>query len=315
MRTDELTDGHTPVLLEEVVAGLKIQPAGRYIDCTYGRGGHSAAILERLDSSGWLLAFDRDPEAVASAHRRFGRDRRFRIVHGSYTLLDSVVAEAGLSGMIDGVLLDLGVSSPQLEDPARGFGFMQDGALDMRMDPTQGMAVAEWLNTASAAEIERVLREFGEEPHARHIARAIIAARQRQPITRTRQLAELVAASVPPVRDHKHPATLTFQALRIFINRELEELRAVLPHTVRALAPGGRLVVISFHSLEDRMVKRFLRAEARGDDYPPDLPVLDAALKPRLRIIGKARRPSAEEMERNPRSRSAVLRVAEKIAA
>lgn len=315
MRADELTDGHTPVLLEEVVAGLKIQPAGRYIDCTYGRGGHSAAILERLDSSGWLLAFDRDPEAVASAYRRFGRDRRFRIVHGSYTLLDSVVAEAGLSGMINGVLLDLGVSSPQLEDPARGFGFMQDGALDMRMDPTQGMAVAEWLNTVSAVEIERVLREFGEEPYARHIARAIIAARQRQPITRTRQLAELVAASVPPARDHKHPATLAFQALRIFINRELEELRAVLPHSVRALAPGGRLVVISFHSLEDRIVKRFLRAEARGDDYPPDLPVLGAAVKPRLRIIGKARRPSAEEMERNPRSRSAVLRVAEKLAA
>lgn len=299
-----------PVLLHAVVESLAIEPAGHYVDATFGRGGHSAAILQCLGPDGRLLVMDRDPEAAAWAEQQYGDDQRVVVVRGSFTLLEQVVEKAGMTGRINGVLIDLGVSSPQLDDPARGFSFMHDGALDMRMDPQTDMPVADWLNRAAEEDIARVLRDYGEEPHARRIARAIVAAR---PFSRTRELAEVIAAAVPRREPGRHPATRAFQALRIFINRELDELRAVLPQTLRVLAPGGRLAVISFHSLEDRIVKRFMREESRGDPYPAGLPVPASALQPRLRRIGAARRPDAAEIESNPRARSAVLRVAERL--
>jgi 16S rRNA (cytosine1402-N4)-methyltransferase len=303
---------HVPVLLDVVLEALAITPAGCYVDATFGRGGHSDAILQRLGPAGGLLVMDRDPDAAACAERRYEADQRVRVVRGSFTLLEQAVEKAGMTGHINGVLIDLGVSSPQLDDPARGFSFMHDGALDMRMDPAVGEPVAAWLNRAGQADITRVLREYGEEPHARRIARAIVEAR---PLHHTRELAELIASVVPRHEPGRHPATRTFQALRIFINRELDELSTVLPQTLRVLAPGGRLVVISFHSLEDRIVKRFMREESRGDPYPADLPIQAAALHPQLRLIGSARRPDAAETERNPRARSAIMRVAERISA
>lgn len=307
---DNTGPAHVPVLLHAVVEGLAIRPAGSYVDATFGRGGHSAAILQRLGPDGRLLVMDRDPEAAASAEQQYEKDQRVVVVRGSFTLLEKAVEKAGMTGRINGVLIDLGVSSPQLDDPARGFSFMQDGALDMRMDPTVGEPVAAWLNRASLDDIVCVLRDYGEEPHARRIARAIVAAR---PLHRTRQLAEVIAAAVPRREPGRHPATRAFQALRIFINRELDELRAVLPQTLRVLAPGGRLAVISFHSLEDRIVKRFMREESRGDPYPAGLPVPASELHPGLRLVGGALHPDETEIERNPRARSAVLRVAERL--
>jgi 16S rRNA (cytosine1402-N4)-methyltransferase len=264
-----------------------------------------------------LLAIDKDPQAVAAAKDRFGTDSRFSIAQGSFTQLGRLVQERGWqqseTGGVDGVLLDLGVSSPQLDDPERGFSFRHDGELDMRMDPTVGQSAAEWLATAEEYDIRRVLREYGEEKFAKRIAYAIVKTRAETPITTTGQLAALIAEASPVHEKGKDPATRSFQAIRIFINGELDDLKACLPQALEVLKPGGRLAVISFHSLEDRIVKRFMRKEARGDEFPPDLPIPQSALSPHLKLIGKAIRASEAEIAANPRARSAVLRVAERL--
>lgn len=305
---------HRPVLLDEVLEALNIRPDGVYLDGTFGRGGHSAAILERLNDKGRLLAMDKDPQAIAVAQSRFAGDSRFSIVRGSYTMLGHEVEIRGWKGKVDGILLDLGVSSPQIDDPGRGFSFRHDGPLDMRMDPDSGHSAAEWLAEASEDEIALVLKEYGEERFARRIARAIVHERMQAPITTTARLAKIVSEANPKWERDKHPATRSFQAIRIFINAELDELEQVLAQSVEMLAPGGRLALISFHSLEDRRVKRFIRDEARGGDFPPGLPVTDAQLKRRLRPVGKDIRAGKAELEANPRARSAVLRVAERLA-
>ena len=305
---------HKPVLFVEALAALQILPEGRYVDATFGRGGHSAAILDALGEHGRLLAIDKDPEAVSYGREHFAGDPRFSIEQGSFAMLDRLVRNIGCLGQVNGVLLDLGVSSPQLDSPQRGFSFLRDGPLDMRMDSSSGDTAADWLAQASAEEIARVIREYGEERFARRIAAAIVDSREQAPILTTRQLAEIIAAAVPFREKNKHPATRSFQAIRIFINRELEDLRECLAQVLEVLAPGGRLVVICFHSLEDRMVKRFMRDNARGDAFPPGVPVTQAQIKPRLRLLGKARRPAAGEVAHNPRARSAVLRVAERLA-
>lgn len=302
---------HRPVLLTEVLEGLDIQSNGMYVDGTFGRGGHAGAILGRLGSAGKLLAMDKDPEAVRSAELQFGSDSRFEIEHGAFTMLGQLIEQRQLKGRVNGLLLDLGVSSPQLDDPLRGFSFSDDGPLDMRMDPAAGLSAAQWLAEADEQAISDVLKTFGEERFARRIARKIVQARKEEPVCTTRQLAELIAAAVPVRERHKHPATRSFLALRIFINRELDDLQAVLEQVPDALAKHGRLAVISFHSLEDRIVKRFIRREYRGQQPPPDLPLSGMEHQPRLRPVGKAIRPGAAEVARNPRARSAVLRVAE----
>jgi 16S rRNA (cytosine1402-N4)-methyltransferase len=307
-----MNDLHRPVLLDEVLDALQIKQDGLYVDGTFGRGGHAAALLERLQGQGRLLAFDKDPEALTYAANRFPTESRLMMRRGSFRNLGSVVAELGWQGKVDGVLLDLGVSSPQLDDAARGFSFLNEGSLDMRMNPQEGVSAADWLAKASAEEIADVLWKYGEERCSRRIARAIVSRRETDLICTTRQLAELIAAAVPGRERKKHPATRSFQAIRIFINHELEDLEAVLPQVVKALAPGGRLAVISFHSLEDRLVKRFIREEQRGPQLPPDLPVMPEAFTPRLRAVGKAIRASDSEVQANPRARSATLRVAER---
>lgn len=304
---------HRPVLFDEVLEALNIRPDGIYLDGTFGRGGHSAAILERLSENGRLLAMDKDPQAIEVAQQRFSGDARFSIVRGSYTMLGQEVEQRGWKGKVDGILLDLGVSSPQLDDASRGFSFRHDGPLDMRMDPDSGISAAEWLNSAKAEEIARVLKEYGEERFAKRIAAAIVREREQQPIATTARLAKIVADANPKWEKDKNPATRSFQAIRIFINAELEELEQVLAQSVEVLAPGGRLAVISFHSLEDRRVKRFIRDEARGGDFPPDLPVTDSQMNRRLRAIGRDIRAGQRELAENPRSRSAVLRVAERL--
>lgn len=304
---------HEPVLLDEALAGLDIQPGGFYIDGTFGRGGHAGAILAALGPEGRLLAMDKDPEAVESAQAQFGDDPRFAISQGAFTRLAELVRERDMSGQVDGLLLDLGVSSPQLDDAGRGFSFSEDGPLDMRMDPTTGQSAAEWLGSAGEGEIARVLKTLGEERYAKRIARAIVNARSETPVTTTRQLAELVAGAVPTREKHKHPATRTFQAIRIHVNRELDDIREVLDQVPEVLAPHGRLAVISFHSLEDRIVKRFIRDEYQGEAPPPEFPLAGMDYKPRLKPVGKAIRPSDAEVDRNPRARSAVLRVAERL--
>jgi len=305
---------HRPVLLDEVLAALNIRPEGIYLDGTFGRGGHSAAILQQLNDNGRLLATDKDPQAVEVARQRFASDKRFSIVQGSFTMLGQEVEKRGWKGKVDGILLDLGVSSPQLDDPQRGFSFHRDGPLDMRMDPESGVSAAEWLATAKEAEIAQVLKEYGEERFAKRIARAIVQQREMSPITTTGQLAKIVAEANPKWEKDKNPATRSFQAIRIFINSELDELEQTLAQSVDLLAPGGRLAVISFHSLEDRRVKRFIRDEARGGEFPPDLPVTEAQFNRRLRAVGKDIRAGQEELAVNPRARSAVLRVAERLA-
>lgn len=304
---------HRPVLLAEVIEGLSIRPSGVYVDATFGRGGHAQALLQRLDAQGVLLAIDKDPEAVAAARKMFADDARFSIEQGTFAMLEHYVQGRGWKGKVDGVLLDLGVSSPQLDDPLRGFSFRHDGPLDMRMDPQVGMSAAQWLADASEAGIIAVLRNYGEERYAPRIARALITARKESPLTTTRQLAAIVAAANPAWEPGKDPATRTFQAIRIFINRELEDVAACLPQALEVLAPRGRLAVISFHSLEDRIVKRYMRDEARGDRFPVGVPVLATQLRPRVRLAGKAIHASPQELSENPRARSAVLRIAEKI--
>jgi 16S rRNA (cytosine1402-N4)-methyltransferase len=302
---------HQPVLLAEAIEALRIRPDGAYADATIGRGGHSAAILARLSPRGRLVALDRDPEAVAAAQSI--RDPRFAIRHARFSALAQMLREAGLR-QVDGVLFDLGVSSPQLETPARGFSFRTDAPLDMRMDPTRGETAAEWLARATEGELRGVIKEYGEERFAGPIAKAIVAARARGGIRTTVELAGVVAAAVRTRERGQDPATRTFQALRIHLNQELEELSLALPQARDALAPGGRLVVISFHSLEDRIVKRFLREEAQPQ-LPERLPVKATEMpQPRLRLGGRPLRPAAGEVKANPRARSAVMRVAERPA-
>lgn len=306
--------GHETVLLRPAVDALVTDRAGFYVDGTFGRGGHSRLILEVLDKNGRLLATDHDPEAIRVGRELMQQDVRFDIRQCSFSEIDSVVSELGLEGQVNGILLDLGVSSPQLDDAERGFSFTHDGPLDMRMNPQQGQSAAEWIASAAEEDIANVIYEFGEERYSRRIARAIVRERALQPITRTLQLAEIVKQANPAWEKHKHPATRAFQAIRIFINRELESLERLLSQAVALLAPGGRLVIISFHSLEDRLVKQFIQRQSKGDDFPRDLPVMMSAIKPALKKMGKAIKASAQEVEHNPRARSAVMRIAEKPA-
>ena len=306
---------HTPVLLAEVLAGLSVKADGRYCDATFGRGGHTAAILAQLGPAGRVCAIDRDPDAIAAGRERFAAESRLTLVRGSFGRLEERVRAAGWEGELQGVLLDLGVSSPQLDEARRGFSFMQDGPLDMRMDNESGLSAAQWLARAGEREIADVLFKLGEEKFSRRIARAIVATRAATPIVTTRQLADLVAGAVPTREPGKHPATRTFQAIRIHVNHELEEAGAAMPQAVNLLAPGGRLCVVSFHSLEDRLVKRFMRREAQGDPIFAELPNVPPHARPRLKLIGGAVMPGDAEIARNPRARSAVLRVAERVAA
>ena len=303
---------HQPVLAAEVLSALRVKPDGSYVDCTFGRGGHSREILARLGPDGRLLAMDRDPSAVAAG--RAITDPRLTLLHARFSALASMLQRHRMPS-VDAVLLDLGVSSPQLDEAGRGFSFQQDGPLDMRMDPGAGMSAAQWLMQAGEREIGEVIRRYGEERFAKQIARAIVAARSRRPIDRTGQLAEIVAQAVPTREPRQNPATRTFQALRIYLNQELEELEMTLPQAEAALAPGGRLAVISFHSLEDRIVKRFMQAAARPP-VPARVPLREKEMpRPRLTLVGRAIKPTHAEVTANPRARSAVLRVAEKVAA
>lgn len=305
---------HRPVLLEESIEALTIKPDGFYIDGTFGRGGHTAAILEKLSSKGRILVIDKDPEAIKTAEALYHKDKRVLIRQGSFTKLVEWIDELGQQNSIDGVLLDLGVSSPQLDEAKRGFSFLRDGPLDMRMDPTIGIDAATWLRQVKVDELATVLRTYGEERYAKRIAKAIVESERQAPILTTKQLAAVIAKANPGWEKHKHPATRSFQAIRIFINKELEELETVLEKSVKVLKKGGRLVVISFHSLEDRLVKQFIRKGEKGDELPRGLPVKQEQINNYLKQIGKKMTPSKAEMERNPRARSAVLRIAEKVS-
>ena len=308
----QATFEHQPVLLQDVLQGLAVRPSGLYVDATFGRGGHAAAILAQLNEHGKLLAMDQDPQAVAVGIQRFAGDARFEMIQGNFATLAAVCAARGMSGKLDGVLLDLGVSSPQLDDASRGFSFMKPGPLDMRMNPQAGLSAAQWLAVAEEKEIADVLWQYGEERFSRRIARAVLATRVETPITDTLQLAGLVSAAVPKKDKFKHPATRSFQAIRIHINQELEVLQQALAASAKMLAVQGRLVVISFHSLEDRMVKRFMRDVARGPQLPKYLPIMPVEKPPEFRVVGKAVMPGAAEITRNPRARSSVLRVLER---
>ncbi len=305
---------HITVLLNEAVDTLVGEGDGFYIDGTFGRGGHSALVLERLSEQGRLLAIDKDPEAIRCAQQRFANEPRFSIERGSFAQLQEFVEARGLAGQVEGVLLDLGVSSPQLDDPNRGFSFMADGPLDMRMNPDVGESAAQWLARASETEIADVLYTYGEERHSRRMARAIVAERAVEPITTTARLSKIIAEANPSWEKGKNPATRAFQGIRIFINRELEDLENCLEQALEMLKVGGRLVVISFHSLEDRIVKRFIRQHVKGDEHLPlGIPFTDDMLQQRLKMVGKAVKASKGEVEENPRSRSAVMRAAMKI--
>jgi 16S rRNA (cytosine1402-N4)-methyltransferase len=305
---------HETVLLEAAVAALLVSDTGFYVDGTFGRGGHSRRILQRLQPQGRLLAIDKDPEAIRVARVELGTDERFEVVQGSFSRLAELVAAAGMTGAVSGVLLDLGVSSPQLDEAQRGFSFSQDGPLDMRMNPEEGQSAAQWLASASEEEIADVIYRYGEERFSRRMARAVVEQRKLQPITTTLQLAEIIKQANPAWEKHKHPATRAFQGIRIHINRELEDLQSVLKQALDVLCIGGRLVVISFHSLEDRIVKQFISEQAKGDDYPVGVPVQYVDLNPRMKKIGKPVKADDEEVNLNPRSRSAIMRVAEKIS-
>jgi 16S rRNA (cytosine1402-N4)-methyltransferase len=303
------------VLLDEAVDGLAVRADGCYLDGTFGRGGHSRLILERLGPDGHLLGFDKDPLAIATGNELAAEDGRFVVVQRSFAELGEEIAVRGLAGKVSGVLLDLGVSSPQLDDAERGFSFLNDGPLDMRMDPTRGVSAAQWIASASEEEIARVFKEYGEERFAKRMARAVVLRRAQQPFERTADLAQVLTVANPAWEKGKNPATRAFQGLRIYINNELGDLQRGLDAALEALEVGGRLVVISFHSLEDRIVKQFMRKHAKGerDEYPRDLPIIPKAFEPRLKLIGKPQYASAAELKANPRSRSAVMRVAEKM--
>ncbi|MFT6015308.1 MAG: 16S rRNA (cytosine1402-N4)-methyltransferase [Candidatus Azotimanducaceae bacterium] len=304
--------GHLTVLKQEAVDALVTNPDGVFVDCTYGRGGHTQMILERISAKGKVLAIDKDLAAIDDAARRFKGEARLEVVHGSFRHLADMIAKRGL-GPVDGVLIDLGVSSPQLDEADRGFSFMQDGPLDMRMDQSQGQTAAEWLNRAKASDIAYVIRRFGEEKFARRIAMRIVDAREESPLQTTGDLVKIVEAAVPTREHKKHPATRTFQAIRIFINDELQDLEDCLDEILPTLSTGGRLVVISFHSLEDRIVKRFMRNQARGEQLPSRLPIRDAEIVRHLKIIGKPVKPGDAEVSANRRSRSSIMRIGEKL--
>ncbi len=309
-----MTDSvHEPVLVNEVIEALRIQPNGFYLDATFGRGGHSRQILARLSQLGRLIGLDKDQAAIDYAHASLKGDHRFSSFKSSFAKLDDVLPQAATDQGLDGILFDLGVSSPQLDQAERGFSFQNDGPLDMRMDQANPLTAARWLADAEEFELRKVFRQYGEERYAGRIAKAIIKQRQIQPLQTTTQLAALIKQVAPTKEPGKHPATRVFQAIRIRINQELQDIAAALPQALNKLKPGGRLAVISFHSLEDRIVKQFFKKQARGDDYPLDLPVTADMLNPRMKIIGKPLRPTQAEIDLNPRARSAILRVAEKM--
>ncbi len=307
-----MTDSHQTVLLEEAVAGLITNPSGIYVDCTYGRGGHSQAIVNALAADGRLLVVDRDKVAIEHAEEKFKDDPRVMVAHGAFSQLGEFTQKHQLEGL-DGVLLDLGVSSPQLDDGDRGFSFQQSGPLDMRMNQTEGQTAEEWLSVASQDQIIDVLKRYGEERYAKRIARNIVETRATSPINTTGKLVEICETSIPRKEKHKHPATRTFQAIRIQINHELDELETCLPEVMDLLNSGGKFVVISFHSLEDRIVKHFFRRMEKGDDLPSRLPIRDVELNRRIRGLGKPMRASEAEIARNRRARSSIMRIAEKL--
>jgi 16S rRNA (cytosine1402-N4)-methyltransferase len=306
------SNAHVPVLLGPVLEGLKIKPDGCYVDGTFGRGGHSREILKQLGSEGRLIAIDRDPQAIASAPSFLTDDPRFELVRGEIAQLERIIGERDLVGKVDGLLFDLGVSSPQLDEADRGFSFMRDGPLDMRMDPDSGPSASEWLAAVDERELKHVLRKFGEENNAARIARAIVGARKEAPISRTAQLARIVEDAAPKRGQKIHPATRTFQAIRIAVNAELEQLQAVLTQSVKVMRKGARLCVISFHSLEDRIVKRFMRDASRETEQYRGMPDVPEEFQPKLKIVGKAIRANDAEIEVNRRARSAHLRIAER---
>jgi len=311
-----MAESHVSVLLDESIDGLAIDPDGIYIDCTFGRGGHSGEILKKLGENGRLFAIDRDPTAI-EASKKFDSNPSFNIDHSPFSELASIAEKHGITGKVDGILMDLGVSSPQLDEADRGFSFMKPGPLDMRMDFTRGISAADWLAKADESDIVFALKTYGEEKFAKKIARKIINVREETPITTTTELANLVAATVPKSKvEKKHPATRTFQGIRIYINSELVEIEKALDASLDVLKPGGRLSVISFHSLEDRIVKQFIRKQSQGKQVPRGLPVTDAELNRgiKLKPVGKAIKPSEHEIARNSRARSSVLRVAERLS-
>lgn len=303
---------HETVLLNEAVEALNIHPSGVYVDGTFGRGGHSRLILEQLGENGRLIGVDKDPQAIATAKELAAQDKRFDIAHGSFAALPDYLKQRSIE-KVDGILLDLGVSSPQLDQAERGFSFMREGPLDMRMNPEQGQSAEQWLASAKQEEIAAVLKEYGEERYAKRIAGAIVRERAERPITNTKLLAEIIKEAHPNWEKGKHPATKSFQGIRIFINDELSDLEALLNDALSILALHGRLAIISFHSLEDRMVKQFMRKQAKGDDLPANIPVMESQLNKTMKLVGKAIKPSKTEVQNNIRSRSAVLRIAEKL--
>ena len=311
----QLDKSHISVLLQEAIDGLAIDPSGTYIDCTFGRGGHSGLILSQLADNGRLIAIDRDPSAIKAAEK-FSDDNRFQIEHQGFAELKAIAEVHQLAGCVDGILLDLGVSSPQLDEAERGFSFMKDGPLDMRMDTSKGQTAAEWLAFADVEDITWVLRTFGEEKHAWKIANAIVDSRDEAPLTRTGELAALIKKTAPQREIKKHPATRSFQAIRMYINSELEQIEKALAASLDVLKPGGRLVVISFHSLEDRLVKQFMKKHSQGRQVPRGLPISEAELQKgkKLSLVGRKTKPSKQEVSENVRSRSSVLRVAERLA-
>lgn len=311
-----MNPAHISVLHDEVIEQLAIKPDGRYVDGTYGRGGHARSILAALGKRGRLIVLDRDPKAVADAQKSLGADSRVTIIHDEYANLHAQIAELELLEQIDGILLDLGVSSPQLDDAERGFSFQQNGPLDMRMNPDQGQSAAQWLARADESEIAKVLWEYGEERHSRRIAKKIIEVRQVQAIDDTASLARLISEVLPRSKNNRHSATRSFQAIRIYINQELVQLQRLLESVLEILKIGGRLLVVSFHSLEDRLVKRFFKTQSTRPKVPRGLPLRDSELPSdiRMKTLGKAVRAGAKELAVNPRARSAVLRVAERAA-
>jgi 16S rRNA (cytosine1402-N4)-methyltransferase len=316
-RMSEISHQHVPVLLREAVDNLMTTADGIYVDATFGRGSHSQAILDYLNPNGKLIAFDKDPEAVSYAKKKFSKDPRFRIFHDSYAHLQSQLDKLHVFGKIQGILFDLGVSSPQLDDPDRGFSFREKGKLDMRMDNSQGTDASAWLSKVDEKKLAEVLWKYGEEKSSRRIARAIVFARNQAPITTTTELSEIILRAIPMPKHKKfdkHPATRSFQAIRIAINEELKELEQGLKQALEALLIGGRLSVISFHSLEDRIVKQFIKEHEKGKAIPRGLPIKANVFKARLRALGKPIKPDINEVNVNPRARSAILRIAEKLS-
>jgi 16S rRNA (cytosine1402-N4)-methyltransferase len=312
-RMKELINEHQPVLLAETLENLAIQPEGIYVDATFGRGGHAQAILNQLGAKGRLLALDKDPDAVAYAKQHFNQDKRFAIKHGSFIALKEFLHSQQVYGKVSGILFDLGVSSPQLDEAERGFSFMRAGKLDMRMDYSSGLDAATWIMTVNEKELAKILWEYGEERFSRRIAKAIVIERQEKAITTTDQLAKIISNAIPSRERNKHPATRSFQAIRIAVNNELEELKEGLTQSLGALQVGGRLLVISFHSLEDRIVKQFMQAQERADYFPAKLPVKHVQVQQKFKRFSRTIKPSLQEISKNPRARSAILRVGEKL--